>query len=160
MAAFCGSARPRASTMQAIVEAVPMVIQWPADRDMQASALIKSSELNVPALNSSSKRQTPVPDPISRPRYLPLSIGPPETTNAGTLQLAAPMTKEGVVLSQPHNSTTPSIGLALIDSSTSMLTRFRNNIAVGLMFPSPSDITGNSRGRPPASQTPRLTASA
>ena len=41
-----------------------------------------------------------------------------------------------------------------------MLTRLRNSIAVGRMFVSPSDITGNSSGKPPASHTPRLTYSA
>src|ERR1700684_1551332 len=146
--------------MHAIVEAVPIVIQCPAERDMQASASIKSCGLKVPAFSSSLKRHTAVPEPMSLPRYLPLSIGPPETTKVGTLQLAAPMTRDGVVLSQPHNSTTPSIGLPRIDSSTSMLTRFRNNIAVGRMLVSPIDITGNSRGKPPASQTPRFTCSA
>ena len=33
-------------------------------------------------------------------------------------------------------------------------------MAVGRMLDSPSDITGNSSGKPPASQTPRLTCSA
>src|SRR5688500_10923720 len=33
-------------------------------------------------------------------------------------------------------------------------------MAVGRMFDSPVDITGNSSGRPPASHTPRLTRSA
>src|SRR5258706_11594098 len=127
---------------------------------MQASASRKSCGLSLPAFSSSLKRHTPVPEPMSWPRYLPLSIGPPETTKAGTSQLAAPMTKDGVVLSQPHSNTTPSIGFARIDSSTSMLTRLRNSIAVGRMFVSPSDITGNSSGKPPASQTPRLTCSA
>src|ERR1039458_10257451 len=118
MAALWGSARPRASTMQAIVEAVPIVMQCPAERDMQASAAMKSCGLRVPAFSSSLKRHTPVPEPMSWPRYLPLSMGPPETNNAGTLHLAAPITKDGVVLSQPHNRTTPSIALARIDSST------------------------------------------
>ena len=76
---------------------------------------------------------------------------------AGTSQLAAPITSEGVVLSQPHSSTTASIGLALIDSSTSMLTRLRNIIAEGRMLVSPIDITGNSSGNPPASHTPFFT---
>ena len=106
------------------------------------------------------KRQTPVPEPMSWPRYLPLSIGPPETTNAGTSQRTVPITKDGVVLSQPHNRTTPSIGFARIDRSTSMLTRLRNGIAVGRMFVSPSDVTENSRGNPRVSQTPRFTSSA
>jgi len=146
--------------MHAMVEAVPIVMQWPAEHDIQASASMKSCWLNVPAFTSSLKRHIAVPEPMSWPRYLPLSMGPPETTSAGTSQFAAPITREGVVLSQPHKSTTPSIGFARIDSSTSMLTRFRNSIAVGRMIDSPSDITGNSRGKPPASQTPRLTRSA
>jgi hypothetical protein len=37
----------------------------------------------------------------------------------------APITREGVVLSQPHSSTTPSTGLARMDSSASMLARLR-----------------------------------
>ena len=74
----------------------------------------------------------------------------------GRSQLAAPMRSAGVVLSQPTRSTTPSIGLPRIDSSTSMLTRLRKSIAVGRRFDSPSDMTGNSSGRPPASSTPRL----
>ena len=49
----------------------------------------------------------------------------------GRSQLAAPISSAGVVLSQPTSSTTPSIGLARIDSSTSMLARLRNSIAVG-----------------------------
>ena len=35
------------------------------------------------------------------------------------------LTKEGVVLSHPHISTTPSIGFARIDSSTSILAKLR-----------------------------------
>ena len=42
-----------------------------------------------------------------------------------------PSCSDGVVLSQPQSSTTPSIGLPRIDSSTSMLTRLRNSMAVG-----------------------------
>src|SRR5256886_12408632 len=38
--------------------------------------------------------------------------------------------------------------------------RFRKSIAVGFMRISPSEMVGNSRGKPPALQTPRLTASA
>src|SRR5208283_5640775 len=101
--------------MHAMVEAVPIVMQWPAERDMQASASIKSCCLIVPAFTSSLKRHIAVPEPMSCPRYLPLSIGPPETTRVGTSQLAAPITRDGVVLSQPHKSTTPSIGFARID---------------------------------------------
>src|SRR3990170_5512958 len=45
-------------------------------------------------------------------------------------------------------------------SSTSMAMRLRKSIVVGFMRISPREITGNSRGKPPALQTPRLTASA
>jgi len=78
----------------------------------------------------------------------------------GRSQLAAPMSVAGVVLSQPASSTTPSIGLARIDSSTSMEARFRNSIVEGRMRLSPRLMTGNSMGKPPASHTPRLTWSA
>src|SRR5205823_5223513 len=45
-------------------------------------------------------------------------------------------------------------------SSTSIAMRFRNIIAVGFIKTSPSEIVGNSSGKPPDDQTPRLTASA
>ena len=81
-----------------------------------------------------------------------MSIGPPESTMVGRSQLAAPMRSAGVVLSQPVSSTTPSMGFARIDSSTSMLTRLRKSIAVGLRLLSPEeDMTGNSTGMPPPS---------
>src|SRR4026207_1064601 len=78
----------------------------------------------------------------------------------GKSTLHAPITSEGVVLSQPQSSTTPSTGFARIDSSTSILTRLRYNIAVGFISVSPKDITGNSTGNPPASEIPLFTDSA
>src|SRR5579864_4354555 len=87
-------------------------------------------------------------------------MGPPETTIEGIFTLQAPITSEGVVLSQPHSKTTPSTGFARIDSSTSILARFLYNMAVGFISVSPNDITGNSTGNPPASEIPRLTDSA
>ena len=88
----CSAApRPSASTIDAIVDAVPMTLQVPVERDMQDSACMNSLRLISPALTSSLKRQTSVPEPIGLPRYLPFSIGPPETTIAGRSQLAAPM---------------------------------------------------------------------
>jgi hypothetical protein len=142
---------PSASAMLFMVEAVPMTMQWPGERDMPASASRKSSRLIVPALTSSANRQTSVPEPMSCPRYLPFSIGPPEQTIAGTSHDAAPIKSAGVVLSQPVISTTPSTGLPRIASSTSMAARLRNSIAVGRRFDSPVENTGNSRGKPPAS---------
>src|SRR5665213_1816082 len=94
------------------------------------------------------------------PLYLPLSIGPPGTTMVGNPTLDAPITVLGVVLSQPVNNTTPSIGLPLILSSASMLAKFLKSMAVGFNNVSPRLIMGNSNGKPPASNTPFLTASA
>src|SRR5690349_20360475 len=160
MAALCGSVMPSASAMQAMVDAVPMVLQVPAERDIPACADMISCSVMVPALTCPDSCHTTVPEPMSRPLCLPLSIGPPLTAMAGTSQLAAPINSAGVVLSQPTSSTTPSIGLPRIDSSTSMLARLRVNMAVGRRFDSPLENTGNSTGNPPASMMPRRTWSA
>ncbi len=160
IAAFSGRDMPSASTMLAMVDAVPMVMQLPRERCMQASASVNSAWLSVPARTISDISITPVPEPTGLPRQLPDSDGPPDKPMVGRSTLAAPISSDGVVLSQPISSTTPSMGLARIDSSTSMLARLRNSIAVGRIWVSPSDITGNSSGKPPASYTPRLTCSA
>src|SRR5690606_37177630 len=119
----------------------------------------KSSSEIIPFLTSAVNRHKSEV-PIFFPLYFPVNIGPPDTTSVGKLTLAAPITKDGVVLSHPHNKITPSSGLALIDSSTSILARFLNNMVVGFIKVSPNDITGNSNGNPPASKTPFLTDSA
>src|SRR5947207_15082854 len=116
---------PSASTIEAIVEAVPMVLQFPCERFMQDSASWEAESVIFPARRSSDIDQTLVPEPMSVPRYLPESIGPPDTPIVGISTLAAPIRRDGVVLSQPMRSTTPSSGLARIDSSTSMLARLR-----------------------------------
>ena len=54
---------PRLSTIEAMVEAVPMVMQWPAERDMQASASMKSASDILPARTSSLNDHTFVPEP-------------------------------------------------------------------------------------------------
>src|SRR5450830_1389637 len=146
--------------MQAMVEAVPMVLQVPAELDMPASAAMNSWIEILPALTCSLSCQTTVPEPMSLPSCLPFSIGPPVTTIAGTSQLAAPISNAGVVLSQPTSSTTASIGLPRMLSSTSMLARLRVSMAVGRRLLSPLENTGNSTGQPPASMMPRLTCSA
>jgi hypothetical protein len=66
----------------------------------------------------------------------------------------------GVVLSQPDSSTTASSGYARMHSSTSIDMRLRNIMVVGFISTSPSEIVGNSSGKPPADHTPRFTASA
>jgi len=160
IAALSGRVNPSASTIDAIVDAVPMGLQCPALRVITDSVARNSSWLNVPARTSSLMRHMSVADPRARPRCRPVSIGPPVTISAGRSTDAAPITIAGVVLSQPDSRTTPSIGLPLIDSSTSMAIRLRNSIVVGWICVSPRDMTGNSSGTPPDSQTPRLTCSA
>ena len=54
--------------MLAIVEAVPMVMQWPAERALLASAPMKSSSVISPALTMASNFQTWVPEPMRSPR--------------------------------------------------------------------------------------------
>ncbi len=111
--------------MLAMVLAVPMVMQWPWLRCMQLSASKKSASFNVPARTCSLICHTPVPEPSSWPRHLPLSMGPPLTPMVGRSALEAPISSAGVVLSQPISKTTPSIGLPRMLSSTSMLARLR-----------------------------------
>ena len=151
---------PSDSTIQAIVLAVPIVIQCPMLLLMQLSATSQSSWVILPVFISSSNFHTCVPEPIVCPLYLPFSMGPPGTTMVGNPTLAAPITVEGVVLSQPVNSTTPSIGFPRIDSSASILARLRKSMAVGFNNVSPKLMIGNSTGKPPASSTPRFTDSA
>ena len=151
---------PSDSAIDAIVDAVPMTVQWPALREMHPSTSAHCSSPIRPARNASKSLRPSVPEPIGSPFQRPESIGPPVTMIAGMSAEAAPINCAGVVLSQPHSSTTPSMGLALIDSSTSIDMRLRNSMVVGFMNISPSEIVGNSSGTPPAAQTPRLTASA
>ena len=150
-----------ASAMQAIVEAVPIVMQCPLERAMRPSAeeaLLLGHPAGLQVLLELPARGCRIPRP--GPGNLPLSIGPPVTMTAGRSTLAAPMSMAGVVLSQPDSSTTPSSGLARIDSSTSIAMRLRYSMAVGRIRVSPMAMVGNSSGKPPACHTPRLTASA
>src|SRR3982750_1733006 len=146
--------------MQAMVEAVPMVLQVPAERDMPPSAARNWCNWISPAFSDSCSCHTAVPEPMFFPSALPLSMGPAVTTMAGMSQLAAPISSAGVVLSQPASSTTASMGLPRIASSTSMAARLRVSMAVGRRLDSPLENTGNSTGKPPASEMPRLTCSA
>src|SRR3546814_12874641 len=98
---------------------------------MQLSASKNSSWLMLPARTSSDIFQTSVPEPSSPPRYLPLSMGPPDTPLVGRSHDDAPISRDGVVLSQPLSSTTPSSRLPPTDSSTSILPRLRKSLDGG-----------------------------
>ena len=68
IAALPDSAMPSASAMDAIVEAVPMVLQVPEDRDIDASASRNSSCVISPAFTASENFHRCVPDPTRSPR--------------------------------------------------------------------------------------------
>ncbi len=77
----------------------------------------------------------------------------------GRPALNAPISRPGVVLSQPPISTAPSTGWLRSSSSASIASKLRYSIVVGLTIGSDSEIAGNSSGKPPACSTPRLTSS-
>ena len=92
-----------------MVEAVPMVLQWPAD-GAEARAVSKNSSSSIwPAARRRRLFQIAVPEPTSSPSKYPSSMGPPESTMAGMSTVEAAMIAAGVVLSQPVVSTTASI---------------------------------------------------
>ena len=70
---------PRASAAEVIVEAVPIVMQWPGDRAMPHSSSASSHSPTSPARASSQNFHTSVPLPTGWPRKLPRSIGPAVT---------------------------------------------------------------------------------
>ncbi len=69
------------------------------------------------------------------------------------------MSWAGTVLSQPPMRTTASMGCARIISSVSIDMRLRRNMLVGCAKLSWMEMVGKSTGSPPASITPRFTAS-
>jgi len=120
-----GMVRPSTSIIAAIVEAVPIVMQVPAERAMPSSISCQSCWSITPARRSAQYFHTSLPLPSGLPCQLPRSIGPAGTKMVGRFMLAAPMTRAGTVLSQPPSSTAPSIGLARSSSSLSIARRLR-----------------------------------
>ena len=154
-----GMAMPSASLTQAMVEAVPITMQVPlvgARRPLKTS--ISSSSI-VPARWAAHNLRQSVQAPNSSPLWWPTSIGPVISMMAGTSALAAAISWAGTVLSQPPISTMESIGWARIISSVSIAIRLRRNIEVGLEKLSWIEMVGKAIGKPPASITPRFTAS-
>ena len=101
---------PRASATAFMVEAVPIVLQWPIDGE-DCLTICQYSFLSIfPAANRSRASQSIVPVPTRRPLYQPFSMGPPDRTIAGMSTVAAAMSSAGVVLSQPVVRTTASSG--------------------------------------------------
>ena len=67
-AALPGKVIPSASTIDAMVEAVPIVMQWPGERDIALSASANSAPVISPARTASENFQTSVPEPMALPR--------------------------------------------------------------------------------------------
>ena len=68
IAAFCGRPTPSASTIEAMLDAVPIVMQWPGLRFIAASASRNCACVSSPARTCSLMAITCVPEPISVPR--------------------------------------------------------------------------------------------
>ena len=105
-----GSVRPSASAALVIVDAVPIVMQCPGERAMPFSISCQSCCVITPARSSAQYFQTSEPEPSVAPPQLPRSIGPAGMNIAGRFIDVAPMSRPGVVLSQPPISTAPSAG--------------------------------------------------
>ena len=63
-----GSVRPSASAALVIVEAVPIVMQWPGERAMPSSISRQSSSVMLPARSSAQYFHTSLPLPRNSPR--------------------------------------------------------------------------------------------
>ncbi len=74
-----GNVMPKASAAEVIVDAVPIVMQWPGERAMPSSISAQSSSVMVPARFSAQYFHTSLPLPSTSPRQLPRSIGPAGT---------------------------------------------------------------------------------
>ena len=159
IAAPPGIIMPIASAQQAMVLAVPITMQVPAvGHSFSSISPISRASISLPRYLPQKRRQS-VHAPSRSPLWSPVIIGPVTISTEGTFALAAPISSAGTVLSQPPISTQASIGCARIISSVSIAIRLRRYMLVGCANDSCSDTTGNSIGRPPASITPRLTAS-
>ncbi len=97
--------------------------------------------------------------PTRTPSWEPVSIEPVTSCTAGMPAEAAPISCAGTVLSHPPISTTASMGCARIISSVSIDIKLRRYIDVGEAKLSWIEMLGKSIGSPPASITPRFTAS-
>ena len=104
-----GNVRPRVSAMAVIVEAVPIVMQWPCDRAIPSST---SSHASSESLRAFLRPETPdvraAPENLAAP--VPAEHWTPGTKIKGRAAESAPMIRAGVVLSQAPRSTVPSIG--------------------------------------------------
>ena len=79
---------PSASVTAFIVEAVPIVLQWPGEGAESVARRRNSSSSISPAPSLRRLRQITVPEPTSSPSCQPSSIGPPDRMMAGMSTVA------------------------------------------------------------------------
>ena len=157
-----GSASPSASTSAAMVDAVPISLQWP--RDGIGGAL----ELVVLRRGSSGRRgrrrctsRGRCPRRAAGPGTTPAFIGPAgDHDRRARRRWRRPSAAPAPSCRNRRAARPRRADRRGCDSSTSIAMRLRKSIVVGFIRFSPSEIVGNSSGRPPAASTPRLTASA
>ena len=154
-----GRTNPRASAIEVMVLAVPMVMQCPKERAIPSSTSVQSACVILPSRRSSQYFQESDPLPSGLPFQLPRSIGPAGKNIVGSAMEIAPISRPGVVLSQPPISTQASTGCERSSSSVSMARKLRYIMVDGLTMGSDREIAGSSIGNPPACNTPRFTYS-
>ena len=120
-----GNVSPKASAILIMVAAVPMVMQVPWVRAIPASTSSHCTSVIFPARRSSQYFQASDPEPSTLPFQLPRNMGPAGKYTKGTAADKAPITRPGVVLSQPPMRTAPSIGWLRISSSVSIANKLR-----------------------------------
>ncbi len=163
-----GKDKPKASTIHAIVTAVPIMLQAPGVKQVSDSNIFNSSLLIFPDLYfpiASLISEVTNVFPLNGPFVKCLaSIIPPVKKIVGILHLAAANNIPGIILSHEHSITIPSKSYALIVHSiefaiTSLVGRIKRELFPEFAIPSQEPIVLNSIGVPPASLTPFFTNS-
>src|SRR5438876_552713 len=124
-----GSARPSASAAEVMVDAVPIVMQWPGERAIPSSTSCQSAFVMLPARSSAQYFQVSLPLPRNWPRKSPRSIGPAGRKIAGRFIEKAPMRSAGGARSRAGSRRRTSGGCAAPRASCGAASR----VSVGLL---------------------------
>src|SRR5260221_2777740 len=96
MVAQFGRQNPSTSATLVMVEAVPMVMQAPGEREMPFSISRQAHSVMLPARNSCQYFQTSEPEPTVLPCQLPRNIGPAGMKIPGRFIVIQPRLHAGV----------------------------------------------------------------
>ncbi len=116
---------PSTSASAVIVDAVPMTLQVPGELHNFCSTVCQSSSDSLPASSSGAQRKPPVPLPKRSPRKVAPMVKPAGEKMVGMFMLMAPISRPGVVLSQPPSRIAPSMGWQRSSSSVSIARKLR-----------------------------------